>query len=133
MWRKPVPEYVPDPPKKPSLLANSSALRRMALLTSGDERPPVSGMCAVTHSRAHRMRQLPPNWRQNIDKALGMETLDVQRPASPTPDSTSNLQKTASRGVTTPKLGTSRSREEKALPKVRPDCRPDRSPIHVSV
>ena len=35
MWRKPVPQYVPDPPKKPSLLGNTAALRRMALLTSG--------------------------------------------------------------------------------------------------
>ncbi|GJE84215.1 hypothetical protein PsYK624_002910 [Phanerochaete sordida] len=104
-WRKPVPQYVPDPPKKPSLLANTSALRRMALLTSGDEQPP-----------------LPANWRENIEKALGYETLDVERPGSPTPESVSSLEQASSsnHGVTKTRanLASSKLRVEKALPKV---------------
>lgn len=103
VWRKPVPQYVPDPPKKPSLLANSSALRRMALLTSGDDRPP-----------------LPTDWRENIENAQRKETLDVERPSSPTPDSTSNFERASSHGVTKSKgkLPSSKLRVEKALPKV---------------
>lgn len=131
-WRKPVPQYVPDPPKKSSLLANSSALRRMALLTSGDERPPVSRRACIANVRAHRISQLPANWRENIEKVVGKETLDVERPSSPTPDSVSKLEQASSRGVTKPKpsLASSKSRAEKALPKVRPDCGLDRSAIH---
>ena len=134
-WRKPVPQYVPDPPKKPSLLANTSALRRMALLTSGDEQPPVGCCASVADARAHAAFQLPTNWRENIEKALSHETLDVARPGSPTPESVSSLEQasSASHGVTKTRanLASSKLRVEKALPKVRPDCAPDRAAIHV--
>lgn len=52
-WRKPVPKFIPDPPKQHSLLSNASALRRMALLTSGDERPPVSFFLCSRHTVPH--------------------------------------------------------------------------------
>ena len=60
---------------------------------------------------------MPTDWRENIEKALGKEQLDVERPASPTPDAVENI------GVidvtilnTTP--AENGERQEKALPTV---------------
>ncbi|KIP10716.1 hypothetical protein PHLGIDRAFT_210185 [Phlebiopsis gigantea 11061_1 CR5-6] len=102
-WRKPVPKFIPDPPKRQSsLLANSSALRRMALFTSGEERPP-----------------LPSDWKENIDRALGREQFYVERPSSPTPDAGANIVMREHSSGTLSNVSIQRlQRGEKALPMV---------------
>ena len=66
--------------------------------------------------------QLPANWKENIDKALGREQFDVERPSSPTPDAGTNTVMRERNSGTLSNVSTQRlQRGEKALPKVGTD------------
>lgn len=86
-WRKPVPKFIPDPPKRQSLLSNSSALRRMALLTSGDDRPPVSPhKYATLHTAAHVFfSSCRPTGRKISKKPSPTSSSTLNAPLAPPP------------------------------------------------
>lgn len=135
-WRKPVPKYIPDPPKRQSsLLSNTSALRRMALFASGDDHPPVSTRPSdVAHAVAHVKHQLPDNWKEKIETALEQEQLDVERPASPTPGCGRKQRTVFRNGVTLSEdPAEKRKREEKALPVVGTDYNSYRRRLHLAL
>ncbi|THG95483.1 hypothetical protein EW026_g6181 [Hermanssonia centrifuga] len=84
--RKPVPKYLPDPPRKHSSPSPPSPFRQLTALANANihkDHPP-----------------LPDDWQQTIAKALDMER-HVERPAAPTPDIESEVDVEAEGGYVT--------------------------------
>jgi hypothetical protein len=63
--------------------------------------------------------QLPNNWRENIEKALGKEQRDTERPSSPTPDTDATID-VADATEMSSQPAENGQREDKALPVVGP-------------
>ncbi|KAI0347250.1 hypothetical protein BDW22DRAFT_1425305 [Trametopsis cervina] len=112
-WRKPVPNLIPDPPKRHHSISRASSFRHLTLLPSNEPQPPM-----------------PSNYQEIIDMHTGTQQR-VERPASPTPPHGSQEDVSAPQGGA-PSTRTQAStrvrrprREDKALPTL-PDARSDR-------